>query len=293
MTSHDCVFKVRKILRMKKVGHTGTLDPDVDGVLPICLGRATKVAEYITDSGKSYRAEVKIGVSTTTEDASGEAVEAKQVFQPFEIEKLNRILSGFTGDIQQTPPIYSAVKVDGKRLYEYARKGIEVERPTRIVRIHHIALHEESVRLEDDTCTFTIDVSCGKGTYIRTLAVMIGEALGYPAHMSKLTRTSSAGMTQKDCLTLSQLADLAQDESSVQNRLLPIESGVSQLKKRIINDKVASKVKNGAVMEIPEDWNAGPKELVVFIHENRALAIYHLHPSKEGLIKPVKVLWTD
>lgn len=293
MTSHDCVFKVRKILRMKKVGHTGTLDPDVDGVLPICLGRATKVAEYITDAGKSYLAEVKIGKATVTEDASGEIIEAKPVLRPFEIKELNRVLSGFTGEIQQTPPIYSAVKVNGKRLYEYARQGLEVKRPTRTVRIHKIELDEKSVKLEDDTCTFTINVKCGKGTYIRTLAVMIGEALGYPAHMSKLTRTSSAGMTRQDCLTLSQLAELASDIEDVQERLLPIESGVSQLMKLNINDKVASKVKNGAVMEIPEDWDAGPQELVVFLHKNRALAIYHLHPSKEGLIKPVKVLWTD
>ena len=293
MTSHDCVFKVRKILRMKKVGHTGTLDPDVDGVLPICLGRATKIAEYITDAGKSYRAEVTIGFSTTTEDASGDIIEQKSVRKKWTAIQLESILASFIGSIEQTPPMYSAVKVNGKRLYEYARQGIHVERPTRTVRVHHIELDEDSIASNSAVFKFSMDVACGKGTYIRTLAVMIGEAMGYPAHMSKLTRTASASMTKKDCLTLTELAELAEDSNAVLSRLIPLERGISQLKKLRISGTVAMKVMNGAVLPIPSDWPAISDEPVALYEEERALAIYHVHPTKEDLIKPVKVLWIE
>ncbi|KIL44931.1 tRNA pseudouridine(55) synthase TruB [Jeotgalibacillus soli] len=293
MTSHDCVFKVRKLLKMKKVGHTGTLDPDVDGVLPICLGRATKVAEYITDAGKSYRGEVTIGWSTTTEDASGELVDKKPVDKEWVVEEITTVLNSFVGRIQQTPPMFSAVKVNGKRLYEYARQGISVERPSRIVTIYSIKIIRDSFKQNEDSITFSFDVSCGKGTYIRTLAVMIGEAMGYPAHMSKLTRTSSAAMTQEHCITLSQLEKIADQIEEVKQYLFPLEAGVSQLKKLDISDKVAEKVKNGAVLPLPKEWPAALDEQVVFMENGHALAIYHCHPSKEGLIKPTKVLWIE
>ncbi|KIL47761.1 tRNA pseudouridine(55) synthase TruB [Jeotgalibacillus campisalis] len=293
MTSHDCVFKIRKILRMKKVGHTGTLDPEVDGVLPICLGRATKIAEYITDSGKSYRAQVSLGTSTTTEDAHGEIVDSKKITHDLSKDKLKEVLNQLTGKIQQTPPMYSAVKVNGKRLYEYARQGVEVERPTRVVDIHKITLDEDSILLDNGVITFTIDIDCGKGTYIRTLAVMIGELLGYPAHMSKLTRTKSALFTSGDCITLAQLEERALNPDAVREVLHPMETGLSQLKKYLISDTVEKRVKNGSVMPTPPDWSGKQNEPVVLYNRDRAVAIYHLHPSKEGLIKPIKVLWID
>src|SRR6476620_5807093 len=143
MTSHDCVFKLRKILKTKKVGHTGTLDPDVTGVLPICIGRATKVAEYLTEAGKAYEGEVTLGFSTTTEDASGDKVAEKRITQVFQREQILEVLESLTGKIEQTPPMFSAVKVNGKKLYEYARAGIEVERPTREVTIYEITLLDE------------------------------------------------------------------------------------------------------------------------------------------------------
>ena len=137
MTSHDCVFKLRKILKMKKIGHTGTLDPDVTGVLPICVGKATKVAEYLTDAGKTYEGEVTLGYSTTTEDASGEVVRRKKVDRIILRDEIIKGLSAMTGELTQTPPMFSAVKVNGKRLYEYARQGIEIERPSRKFRFIH------------------------------------------------------------------------------------------------------------------------------------------------------------
>lgn len=148
MTSHDCVFKLRKILKTKKIGHTGTLDPAVEGVLPICIGQATRIAEYLTDAGKTYEAIVSIGKSTTTEDAEGETVEADETYKKISRQQLLEVLESLTGRIEQTPPMFSAVKVNGKRLYEYARKGEVVERPTRTVTIYSMQLLDDSTVFE-------------------------------------------------------------------------------------------------------------------------------------------------
>lgn len=289
MTSHDCVFKLRKILRMKRIGHTGTLDPEVDGVLPICLGRATKVAEYITDAGKTYEGEVTIGFSTTTEDAGGEVVERKSVDRKFTREEILACLTNLTGEITQTPPMFSAVKVNGKRLYEYARQGIEVERPSRQVTIYEIDLLDDRQIFEGETVSFRFRVSCSKGTYIRTLAVMIGETLGYPAHMSDLTRIKSAQITLEDCITLEEVEKLTA-EGSLEKVLRPIESALYYLPKYEINDKLIEKVKNGVALPIPQVFLDEKGPIVVETPDGTALAIYQAHPLKEGLMKPTKVL---
>ena len=289
MTSHDCVFKLRKILRMKRIGHTGTLDPDVTGVLPICLGRATKVAEYITDAGKSYEGEVTIGYSTTTEDSSGDKVEEKVVTGTITREQVEEVLRSLTGVIKQTPPMYSAVKVNGKRLYEYARQGIEVERPTREVTIYKIELLDEWESLSGEQVSFRFKVDCSKGTYIRTLAVMIGEKLGYPAHMSDLSRTRSATMTLADCLTLEQIEE-AQNNGTLVQRLRPVEDALVYLPKYEINDTLAMRVRNGSVLEAPPHLLQTEGPIAVYSEEGEALAIYVHHPSKEGMIKPSKIL---
>lgn len=289
MTSHDCVFRLRKILKMKRIGHTGTLDPDVTGVLPICLGRATKVAEYITDSGKAYEGEVTIGFSTTTEDASGETVETKVVDRVINRKEILDTLQSLTGEIEQTPPMFSAVKVNGKRLYEYARQGIEVERPTRQVQIYKIELLDDRETFSGKTITFRFRVYCGKGTYVRTLAVMIGEALGYPAHMSYLQRIQSATMTLEDCYTLEQVQELA-DQGEIEKVLKPLEDGISHLKNIEINDTVAEKVKNGGLLDIPPHLTNEEGPIAVYEKNGRVLAIYRKHPRKPGFLKPDKVL---
>ncbi|TKC18700.1 tRNA pseudouridine(55) synthase TruB [Robertmurraya kyonggiensis] len=289
MTSHDCVFKLRKILRMKRIGHTGTLDPEVDGVLPICLGRATKVAEYITDAGKTYEGEVTIGFSTTTEDAGGEVVKSKLVEREFSRDEILACLANLTGEITQTPPMFSAVKVNGKRLYEYARQGIEIERPSRQVTIYDIELLDERQCFEGETISFRFRVSCSKGTYIRTLAVMIGEELGYPAHMSDLTRIKSAQITLEDCITLEDVEKLTA-EGSIERVLRPIESALYYLPKYEISDKLIEKVKNGAALPIPDEFINEKGPIVVETPDGTALAIYQAHPLKEGLMKPTKVL---
>lgn len=290
MTSHDCVFKLRKILQTKKVGHTGTLDPDVTGVLPICIGRATKVAEYLTEAGKAYEGEVTLGFSTTTEDASGERVEEKTVTNTFKRAQILGVLRELTGKIQQTPPMYSAVKVNGKKLYEYARAGIEVERPTREVTIEEITLLDEREEFRGETISFRFRVRCSKGTYIRTLAVMIGEKLGYPAHMSDLIRIESAGFLVEDCHTFAEVQQWMEVGDS-SKFLLPLERGLFHLPKFQISDKVAKKVMHGAVLPQPEALTVEKGTAFVMMDErNQALAIYQIHPTKEQLIKPIKVL---
>ncbi|MGG3466677.1 tRNA pseudouridine(55) synthase TruB [Neobacillus pocheonensis] len=289
LTSHDCVFKLRKILKTKKVGHTGTLDPDVTGVLPICIGKATKVAEYITDAGKAYEGEVTLGFSTTTEDASGEIVAQKLVDRTITRDEIMNVLDSLTGEIEQTPPMYSAVKVGGVRLYEYARKGIEVERPTRKVNIYTIELLDDRSEFSGETIQFRFRVSCSKGTYIRTLAVMMGELLGFPAHMSNLIRIQSASFKLEDCLTFDEIEKMM-EAGKMEEVLRPLETALSHLPKLLINDTVAEKVKNGALLKIPEHLNNSNGPIIAETTEGLALAIYAKHPNKPGLLKPVKVL---
>ncbi len=288
MTSHDCVWKIRKLYKTKKVGHTGTLDPDVTGVLPICIERATKIAEYITDAGKSYEGEVTIGFSTTTEDASGDVVEKAEGEKKFSRKQIEEALHSFQGAIVQTPPMYSAVKVNGKKLYEYARAGIEVERPSRQVHIYEIELLDNEEEWAGETVSFRFRVKCSKGTYIRTLAVMIGEKLGYPAHMSDLIRIQSSSFTLDDCYTLEQIEELELEERY--QLLRPLEEGLSHLPKLVINDKVAEKVINGVALPKPDDFTIEIGEPFVLEYKGVALAIYQIKENNLDLMKPVKVL---
>ncbi|WP_099362978.1 tRNA pseudouridine(55) synthase TruB [Fredinandcohnia onubensis] len=289
MTSHDCVFKVRKLVKMKKVGHTGTLDPDVSGVLPICLGRATKIVEYVTAANKTYEGEVKIGFSTTTEDASGEVVEEKRVDRDITKDEVLNVLHSLTGEIIQTPPMYSAVKVNGRRLYEYARQGMVIERPSRKITIHKLELLSDIVQT-NHTVSFRFRVTCSKGTYVRTLAVQIGEKLGYPSHMSDLIRISSGEFKLQQCMTLEELEGMVKN-GRIQEHLLSIEDALSHLPKIIINDKVAEKVKNGSVLPVPQELNQlQVGEPIATLHNGDILAIYQRHPEKPNLIKPIKVL---
>jgi len=201
MTSHDVVFKLRKILGTKKIGHGGTLDPDVVGVLPIAVGKATRMVEFMQDEGKVYEGEITLGYSTTTEDSSGEVVAETPVLSPLDEKLVDEAIASLTGPITQIPPMYSAVKVNGRKLYEYARAGQEVERPERQVIIYSFE-RTSPISYEDKLARFTFRVKCSKGTYIRTLLVDLGEKLGYSAHMSHLTRTSAAGLQLEDSLTL-------------------------------------------------------------------------------------------
>ncbi|EKJ8916699.1 tRNA pseudouridine(55) synthase TruB [Listeria innocua] len=287
MTSHDCVFKLRKILHTKKVGHTGTLDPEVEGVLPICIGRATKLAEYVTDEGKVYVAEITLGKSTTTEDATGETVETKDIAE-ISAEELQAALTKLTGKITQIPPMFSAVKVNGKKLYEYARAGIEVERPSRQVDIYSLVRLDGVSPLTESNPTFKLEISCGKGTYIRTLAVMIGELLGYPAHMSKLARTRSGFFKKEDCLTLAEIDEKMQANDT--DFLYPLEKGIESMAKLEIDEEIHAKVLNGVLLPKSLFQTVENEPRVALIFQEKLTAIYKPHPEKKNLFKPEKVI---
>lgn len=285
MTSHDCVNRIRRLFKTKKVGHTGTLDPEVDGVLPICIGRATKVAEYMSDFDKTYIGEVTIGSSTTTEDAHGEVVETRAVSHTISQSKLEAVLNEFSGAIQQTPPYYSAVKVNGRRLYEYARKGIKVERPTRSVTIHELTLTNVE-EASNGQQPFSFTVRCSKGTYIRTLAVDIGARLGYPAHMSSLTRIASGSFDTSHTVTFETLEEMTVEERY--DTLYALEHALSHFPRKVADPELEERIKNGAVIN-NEDQSFGAERFLFYNEKGECLALYQPHPKKEGWIKPEKL----
>ncbi len=290
LTSHDVVFKLRKILKTKKVGHTGTLDPEVDGVLPICIGQATKVSDYVMDMGKTYIAEVTLGSATSTEDQTGEIVEQRPVEKhTLTHAHIDATLEKFVGEITQVPPMYSSVKVNGKKLYEYARQGQTVDRPSRKVHIQHIKRLND-VTFNEECATFNIEVACGKGTYIRTLATDIGKCLNYPAHMSRLTRTDSGGFHIDQALSLDRIAEMHED-GTLSDALLPMLYGLKALP--IVNvsqEDLKSRILNGQKFK-RHLFNFPHDSQIVFVDEstNDVLAIYELHPSNHAEIKPKKV----
>lgn len=287
MTSFDCVFKVRRLLQTKKVGHSGTLDPEVDGVLPICVGKATKVVEYLLESNKVYQGEICLGIATETEDAHGEIVKQEEIISPFTIEEIDAMMETFKGEIIQIPPMYSAVKVNGKRLYEYARKGETVERPERRVKIYEFKRTSTPVYDEaSKTQKWSFEVSCSKGTYVRTLAVDLGEKLGVPAHMSQLTRIKSGPFVSEQCVTLSQLEALV-EQNQAQSVLRPLEEVFETYPRVDVPEEFITKVKNGAILTIAELPQV--IEPSTFYIEDELIALYGPHPEKKGLLKPIKM----
>ena len=278
MTSHDAVFKLRKILGTKKIGHGGTLDPDVVGVLPIAVGKATRMVEFMQDEGKIYKGEITLGYSTTTEDASGEVVSETPVLSPLDEKIVDEAIASLTGPITQIPPMYSAVKVNGRKLYEYARASREVERPERQVTIYKFE-RTSPISYEDKLARFTFRVKCSKGTYIRTLSVDLGEKLGYAAHMSHLTRTSAAGLQLDDALTLEEVAEKVQAGNF--DFLHPLEIGTGDLVKVYLTPEQAEEVRFGRFIELEQT----EKELAGF-EGDKLLAILE---KRDHLYKPRKV----
>ena len=219
-TSHDVVAKLRGIMRQKKIGHTGTLDPDATGVLPVCLGSATKLCDMLTDKEKEYIAKVQLGVTTDTQDMTGTVLSEKQVNVT---EKMvTEALQSFVGNYEQVPPMYSALKVNGKKLYELAREGKEVERKARPVTIHYIEILEMALP------QFTMKVGCSKGTYIRTLCHDLGEKLGCGAAMAALERTKSGQFTVDTAVSLAELEEMLNQEGShreevIRSMVIPVD----------------------------------------------------------------------
>ena len=236
-TSHDVVAKLRGIVGQKKIGHTGTLDPDAVGVLPVCLGRATKLCDMLTDKDKVYEAVMLLGVETDTQDTTGQILKSSETDELTE-EQVRAAVLDFVGDYNQVPPMYSALKINGKKLYELAREGKTVERAARRVQIFDIEIL--SIALP----RVTMKVHCSKGTYIRTLCHDIGQKLGCGACMEKLTRTKVSRFEIKDSLTLAQI-EVLKKEDRLSEILIPIDQMFANYPSIIVSGEAARLAYNG------------------------------------------------
>lgn len=242
ITSHDVVYKLRKILSIKKIGHTGTLDPDAEGVLPMCIGRATKAADMLTAQDKQYIARVTLGTATDTLDSSGNVTQTAEV-NVTDTDILNTVAE-FVGEIEQIPPMFSAIKVNGKKLYELARKGEEIERKPRIVNIDKI----EVLNIDLEKKCFTMKVDCSKGTYIRTLCDDIGRSLGCFAHMSGLKRTRSGRFDIIRSYTVEQVEEMYSNGDM--SFMTPIDKIFDEYDKLILTSRKAKKMCNGTQVAV-------------------------------------------
>ncbi len=288
LTSHDVVAKARRLLRMKRIGHTGTLDPQVTGVLPLCLGRTTRLVEYIQAAPKEYEATMVFGFATDTEDLEGTIVE-----QVDEV-KLSRdeaaaALARFQGSIEQVPPMYSALKVDGKRLYEWARQGIELERQARKVFIYNLELTNWHIR-EDGYPELSLRVVCSKGTYIRTLCKDIGASVGYPSVMSRLVRTSTGHIRKDRCVTLEQLESLVQEERE-QEAILPDDYPLTHIPTLTLSDDLAARALHGQKLRLLSPPKTAEDETLFRTYNNdgRFLGIFVWNDTLQ-LLKPKKIM---
>jgi len=266
MTSFDVVGYLRKVLKMKRIGHTGTLDPGVAGVLPVCIGNATKVIEYIIDNDKLYRAEMTLGISTETQDSSGKIVDVRHVDKSN--DQIREIINSFVGKYKQIPPMYSALKVGGRKLYELAREGITIEREPRDVNIFSIdvlkiseATYEyyDSTNISDDnnsirTVKVLFDVACSKGTYIRTLCFDIGEKLGCGGHMSFLIRLKAGLFEISSALLLEEISDLA-ETNNLQEKMFKTDEVFKNLSKITIDGLNKKKFKDGIAIVIDNGYS--------------------------------------
>lgn len=240
MTSHDVVGRLRRLTKIKRIGHTGTLDPMAAGVLPVCIGKSTKIIEYFEGDSKTYRCEMTLGASTDTEDAWGKVLEESD-FLPSE-DAIRQALMSFIGEIDQVPPMYSALKINGQKLYDLARQGKVVERKPRRRTIHNIDI----IDINLDKKTVLYDVTCSKGTYVRTICHDVGVRLGCFAHMSFLMRTTSGQFHIKEAVTLEDL----QSKEDVLRRSRSIQEALDTFGKIIVPEKFTQKMINGVKIDL-------------------------------------------
>jgi tRNA pseudouridine55 synthase len=248
MTSFRVVALVRQLSGERRVGHAGTLDPTATGVLPVCLGRATRVVEFLMDATKTYRAEIELGTATDTGDASGQIVQ-KGDSSRINHEALESALASFCGSIHQTPPMYSAIKYRGKPLYRLARAGITIERRSRPAKIYHLELADWQPPVA------TIEVACGKGTYIRTLASDLGEMLGCGAYLKSLARLRYGPFDVKDAVSISQTED-AFHSGSLMSLLHPVDSVLLHWPAIVVDAATEQSIRNGQPLKLAQDFGS-------------------------------------
>lgn len=282
-TSFDVVARMRGIARTRKVGHGGTLDPMATGVLPLFFGRAAKACDILPDQDKRYTATFQLGRTTDTQDCTGMLLQER----PVRVGRadVERMLEEFTGPLMQTPPMYSAVQVGGQRLYDLARSGVEVERPARAITVYSLTLLEA----DEQAHTYTVDVTCSKGTYVRTLCHDLGERLGCGAMLTALRRTCACGFGVEDCITLEQAAVLAA-EDKLAERLLPIERVYALLPRLVMTHRQARYFCNGVQMSLGQF--VGPVEGQVAVYREDDVFLAVAEPDdKRQYLKRIKLFY--
>lgn len=278
-TSHDMVSFMRRVTGIKKIGHTGTLDPMAEGVLPICIGKATKAADMLTADDKDYRAQLVLGMTTDTLDSEGDILSECEV--KCTREEIENVIKSFRGEVEQIPPMFSAIKQNGKKLYELARKGIEVERKPRKITINKIDILE----IDTKNNTVTIDVDCSKGTYIRTLCEDIGTKLGVGAYMNTLVRTKSGIFNIKDAMSTKEIESLAK-QGKLTDSIKSVDSVFGNLESIYLNEKQTKSVLNGIRMSY--NGRAEGECLRVYGYDGEFLCISQIC---EGKLKMLKSFW--
>ncbi|MEE1047548.1 MAG: tRNA pseudouridine(55) synthase TruB [Clostridia bacterium] len=278
ITSHDVVYRLRKLLSIKKIGHTGTLDPDASGVLPMCIGRATKVADMLTAQDKQYVAEVTLGSATDTLDKTGTVTETAEV----NVTKADilKAVAEFVGDIEQIPPMYSAIKVDGKKLYELAREGVEIERKPRQVQIDAI----EVLDIDLNAGRFSMKIDCSKGTYIRTLCDDIGRRLGCFAHMSALERTKSGRFDISESYTLEQIEEMFGNGDL--SFFTPVDAVFEEYPKLTLSSRKAKKMCNGTRVSVQ-----GIEDGVTYRVYDESGNFLTISEAEDGVLKILKTFY--
>ena len=288
-TSHDVVAIVRKTLNIKKVGQTGTLDPDAEGVLPVCIGQATKLADYIMAERKSYTAEITFGAETTTQDASGDII--KEYEYTFDENRLREVIDTFKGEQTQVPPMYSAIKINGKKLYEIAREGKEIERKARKITVYDIRIAEINPPNKA-----IIEIDCSKGTYIRSLCSDIGNKLGWGAFMSSLTRTASGKFKLNEAVKLDELKNAA-ERGEAEKFIIPPDDVLSGYKRVTVSEKADKYLYNGGKIYggyLKYDKKPSDNEIVLGYDATGRLVGIYLYKfdeeKKNYFIKPVRLM---
>ena len=280
MTSADVVYHLRRVLHIRKIGHAGTLDPEVTGVLPIAIGQATKLIEMMHTRPKEYIGTGLFGYSTDSYDATGTVLKEKKLIQPFSSAEIQENMNKFVGEIVQVPPIYSAVKVNGKHLYEYAREGIEVERPQRRVEVKQYDLTKEPVfDINTGQESFDFKIKCSKGTYVRSLVNDLGEKLDCPATMTYLRRTASSGF---DITQAVKLKEIEENLKKATELIQPIDAFFKEYTQVDLTEGKWLKVKNGAGISL--ETNA---KKVALRYNKKVKAIYE---KKGKLYRPSLML---
>lgn len=280
LTSNSALQKVKNLFAARKAGHTGSLDPLATGMLPICFGEATKFSQYLLEADKRYTVIAKLGIKTATGDAEGEVIASRSV-PPLTTENLSELFTKFRGEISQVPSMYSALKHQGRPLYELARQGITIEREARKVIIHELKL------LSYTADTLSLEIACSKGTYIRTLVEDIGEALGCGAHVIFLRRLTTAGYAENEMIALSDLEKISStDPYALDKYLLPIDTALHSIPVINISEAAAFYLLRGQAIIVPQAPKSGMVRLM--LNSNRFLGVGEI--LQDGRVTPRKLI---